>query len=96
MQTEMLIGAKFEKGTETDEAILNPKTGETILDLPEASHGQIEAAVAAAEKAFITWSRTTPGQRSAYLLKIADRIEAEAGISPRSNRSTAASRSTRC
>ena len=78
MQTEMLIGAKFEKGTETDEAILNPKTGETILDLPEASHGQIEAAVAAAEKAFITWSRTTPGQRSGYLLKIADRIEAEA------------------
>jgi aminobutyraldehyde dehydrogenase len=78
MQTEMLIGAKFEKGTETDEAILNPKTGETILDLPEASHGQIEAAVAAAEAAFTTWSRTTPGQRAGYLLKIAERIEAEA------------------
>jgi aminobutyraldehyde dehydrogenase len=78
MQTEMLIGAKFEKGTETDEAILNPKTGETILDLPEASHGQIEAAVAAAEEAFTTWSRTTPGQRAGYLLKIAERIEAEA------------------
>jgi aminobutyraldehyde dehydrogenase len=78
MQTEMLIGAKFEKGTETDEAILNPKTGETILDLPEASHGQIEAAVAAAEAAFTTWSRTTPGQRAGYLLKIAERIEDEA------------------
>jgi aminobutyraldehyde dehydrogenase len=78
MQTEMLIGAKFEKGTETDEAILNPKTGETILDLPEASHGQIEAAVAAAEAAFTAWSRTTPGQRAGYLLKIAERIEAEA------------------
>jgi aminobutyraldehyde dehydrogenase len=78
MQTEMLIGSKFEKGTEIEEAILNPKTGETILGLPEASHGQIEAAVAAAEKAFSTWSRTTPGQRSGYLLRIADRIEAEA------------------
>ena len=78
MQTEMLIGSKFEKGTEADEAILNPKTGETILGLPEASHAQIEAAVAAAEKAFASWSRTTPGQRSGYLLKIADRIEAEA------------------
>jgi aminobutyraldehyde dehydrogenase len=78
MQTEMLIGATFQKGTETDEAILNPKTGETILDLPEASHGQIEAAVAAAEGAFATWSRTTPAQRAGYLLKIADRIEAEA------------------
>ena len=51
MQTEMLIGSKFEKGTETEEQILNPKTGETILDLPEASQSQIEAAVAAAEKA---------------------------------------------
>ena len=78
MQTEMLIGSKFEKGTETEEQILNPKTGETILDLPEASQSQIEAAVAAAEKAFATWSRTTPAQRSGYLLKIADRIEAEA------------------
>ncbi|SMH57842.1 gamma-aminobutyraldehyde dehydrogenase [Mesorhizobium australicum] len=78
MQTEMLIGSKFEKGTEADETIFNPKTGETILNLPEASQGQIEAAVAAADKAFVDWSRTTPAQRSGYLLKIADRIEAEA------------------
>ena len=78
MDTQMLIGSAFQKGTEADEQIFNPKTGETILDLPEASQGQIEAAVAAAEKAFATWSRTTPGQRSGYLLKIAERIEAEA------------------
>ena len=74
----MLIGSRFEKGTETEEPILDPKTGGTILDLPEASEAQIKAAVAAAEKAFATWSRTTPAQRSGYLLKIADRIEAEA------------------
>jgi aminobutyraldehyde dehydrogenase len=78
LDTGMLIGACFEGGTETPEPILNPKTGETILDLPEASEAQIDAAVAAADKAFQTWSRTTPAQRSAYLLKIADRIEAEA------------------
>ncbi len=78
MDTEMFIGSKFEKGTEAEEAILNPKTGETILNLPEASQAQIDAAVAAAEKAFAAWSRTTPGERSGYLLKIADRIEAEA------------------
>ena len=79
MFTEMLIGARFEKGTETEEPILNPKTGETVLKLPEASQSQIDAAVAAAEKAFALWSRTTPAQRSGYLLKIAERIEAEAG-----------------
>ncbi len=78
MHTEMLIGAKFEAGTETAEAVLNPRTGGKILDLPEASAAQIDAAVAAAEKAFVTWSRTTPAQRSVYLLKIAERIEADA------------------
>ncbi|RWG38397.1 MAG: aldehyde dehydrogenase family protein, partial [Mesorhizobium sp.] len=78
MDTKMLIGSKFEKGTETEEPILNPKTGATILNLPEASQAQIEAAVLAAEKAFVTWSRTTPAQRSGYLLKIADRVEAAA------------------
>jgi acyl-CoA reductase-like NAD-dependent aldehyde dehydrogenase len=49
-----------------------------VLGLPEASQSQIEDAIAAAGKAFVTWSRTTPGQRSGYLLQIADRIEKEA------------------
>jgi aminobutyraldehyde dehydrogenase len=78
MDTQMLIGDRFEAGTETEEPILNPRTGATILGLPEANQGQIDAAVAAAEKAFATWSRSTPAQRSGYLLKIADRIEAQA------------------
>ena len=78
MDTEMLIGARFEAGTESEEHILNPKTGETVADLPEASHAQIDAAVDAAEKAFRGWSMTTPGERSAYLLKIADAIERDA------------------
>lgn len=78
MDTQMLIGSTFEKGAETEEPILNPKNGATILNLPEASPAQIEAAVSAAEQAFVSWSRTTPAQRSGYLLRIADRIEAEA------------------
>ncbi|MDF1634467.1 gamma-aminobutyraldehyde dehydrogenase [Mycoplana sp. MJR14] len=78
METQMLIGARFEAGTESEEHILNPKTGETVADLPEASHAQIDAAVDAAEKAFSTWAATTPAERSAYLLKIADAIERDA------------------
>jgi aminobutyraldehyde dehydrogenase len=74
----MLIGSAFEAGTEEEENVLNPRTGESILHLPEASTGQIDRAVDAAEAAFATWSRTTPAERSAYLLKIADRIEAAA------------------
>ena len=68
---EMLIGSTFEAGTEGEETILNPRNGETILKLPEAGAAQIDRAVAAARKAFDGWSRTTPGQRSNLLLKIA-------------------------
>jgi aminobutyraldehyde dehydrogenase len=78
MDTQMLIGNRFEAGMEAEEKIFNPRTGETVLNLPEASITQIDAAVDAAEAAFATWSRTTPAERSGYLLKIADRIEAEA------------------
>ncbi len=78
MDTQMLIGAQFEAGTETEENIYNPRTGEIVVKVPEASKDQINRAVEAAEKAFKTWSRTTPADRSRYLLKIADRIEAEA------------------
>lgn len=78
METAMLIGGAFEAGTEAEETILNPRTGAVILKLPEASADQIDRAVAAARKAFASWSRTTPAQRSGYLLRIADRIEANA------------------
>jgi aminobutyraldehyde dehydrogenase len=74
----MLIGSAFEAGTETDEIILNPKNGAEILRLPEASPSQIDAAVNAAKAAFSGWSRTTPGQRSGYLLRIAEAIEKDA------------------
>jgi aminobutyraldehyde dehydrogenase len=78
MDTKLLINGEFAAGTETAETILNPRTGETILELPEASAEQIDAAARAAAEAFDGWSRTTPAERSAALLRIADRIEAEA------------------
>ena len=77
MNTQMLIGGEFEAGTEVEENILNPRTGTSILMMPEASTAQIDRAVAAARAAFPAWSRTTPAHRSNLLLKIADRIEAE-------------------
>ena len=76
MNTEMLIGSRFVKGTEHEEKILNPRTGEVILSLPEASAEQIDAAVEAADRAFVTWSRTTPAERAGYLLRLADAIVA--------------------
>ncbi len=78
IDTQLLIGPVFEAGTEVREPILNPRTGGLILEVPEASQSQIDRAVASARKAFAGWSRTTPSERSAALLRIADRVEAEA------------------
>ena len=78
IQTQLLIGSAFEAGQEAKEPVLNPRTGALILEVPEASTAQVDRAVAAARKAFDGWSRATPAERSAALLTIADRIEAEA------------------
>ncbi|HEY1961291.1 MAG TPA: aldehyde dehydrogenase family protein, partial [Rhizomicrobium sp.] len=78
MQTELLIGGKFEAGQGAAERIVNPRNGRLIVELPEASDAQIDAAVAAAAGALETWSRTTPAERSGALLKVADAIERDA------------------
>jgi len=65
MQTEMLIGGAFTAGENSCEAILNPRTGATIAEVPEASDDQVEAAVAAGAGAFEAWSRTAASERSA-------------------------------
>ncbi|WEX86163.1 gamma-aminobutyraldehyde dehydrogenase [Sinorhizobium garamanticum] len=78
MDTQLLIGSRFEAGAEVEEHILNPRTGAKIIDVAEASHAQIDVAVDAAERAFVAWSQTTPAERSNYLLKIADAIEKNA------------------
>jgi aminobutyraldehyde dehydrogenase len=76
--TEMLIGGTFVAGREAGERVLNPKTEDLLVDLPEASVQQVDEAVNAAEKAFARWSATTPAERSALLLKLADAIERDA------------------
>jgi len=76
MDTNMLIGSSFEPGTETEETVLNPRTGETILKMPEANSDQISRAVSGARAAFPAWAKTTPAERSEKLLAIADAVEA--------------------
>jgi aminomuconate-semialdehyde/2-hydroxymuconate-6-semialdehyde dehydrogenase len=54
---------------------LNPATGEVIARIPDSDRTDVEAAVAAAKRAFPAWSRTPAEQRSRMLLKLADLIE---------------------
>jgi betaine-aldehyde dehydrogenase len=56
--------------------LINPATGLPFAEMPVSNAADVDAAVAAAAKAFTTWKRTTPSQRSLMLLKIADILEA--------------------
>lgn len=56
----------------------NPATGALLATVPRGSAADIDAAVGAARKAFEgPWSKFTPFERQALLLRIADRFEAE-------------------
>lgn len=72
------IGGRAEVGDDVTETAYNPATGKTLASVASASRAQVDAAVAAAEKAFATWSVMTPKERSIRLLRIADRIESMA------------------
>ena len=78
MQTKLLIKGKFVSGKGEKEEVLDPATGKLIVEVPEASEEQVDAAVQAATDAFAGWAATAPKDRAALLLKLADRIEAEA------------------
>ena len=78
MQTRLLIDGELTGGEGVAESILDPATGTQIAQVPEASREQLEAAVGAAKSAFKGWSQTTPKDRAALLLKLADRIEGDA------------------
>lgn len=56
----------------------NPATGEKLTEIAIAEKEDVDRAVTSAWKAFETWSKTSPQERSKYLLKIADRLEEEA------------------
>ncbi|MGB9183079.1 MAG: gamma-aminobutyraldehyde dehydrogenase, partial [Solirubrobacteraceae bacterium] len=60
------------------EPILNPANGEVIAHAPLSSPEDVNRAVAAARAAFDGWSNTTPGERAAAMLKLADAIEEHA------------------
>ena len=77
MQKKLLINGRLVAGQGSVEEVLNPATGKVIARVAEASDGQIDAAVRAAEKASEGWSQTPPKDRSTLLLKLADRIEAD-------------------
>jgi aminobutyraldehyde dehydrogenase len=78
MQTQMLIDGRLRSGQGAQEDILDPATGARIAAVPAATPEQVNAAVAAAERAFAGWAATVPKDRATALLRIADSLESDA------------------
>lgn len=66
------------RSTATTQDVRNPSTGAVVGRMPMATTQDLDAAVAAANRAFRRWSETPDAVREAACLAIADRIEAHA------------------
>ncbi|WP_336096423.1 gamma-aminobutyraldehyde dehydrogenase [Roseovarius sp. CH_XMU1461] len=76
MQTDMLINGEMVAGQGAALPVLDPATGRQVAEVAEATPEQIEAATRAAHEAFESYRLSTPSERAAHLLAIADVIEA--------------------
>lgn len=75
MQHQLFINGELVNGEGEEQAVYNPATGEVLLSIAEASHAQVDAAVEAADRAFVEWGQTTPKARAEALLQLAQVIE---------------------
>ncbi|HET8784740.1 MAG TPA: gamma-aminobutyraldehyde dehydrogenase [Candidatus Limnocylindrales bacterium] len=76
---QQFIGGDFVDAADGRTAeVVNPANDQVIANVPASSQEDVDRAVDAAEKAFETWKKTTPQDRSLLLLKIADALEAKA------------------
>jgi aldehyde dehydrogenase (NAD+) len=76
--TKLLIGGHFVDALEGGVVdVVNPYDNTLLAAVAEARGADVDLAVAAAQKAFPIWSRLAAHERGRFLLKLADRIEAE-------------------
>ncbi len=73
---EMLIDGEFVTNSRMI-PVINPATEEVISEVPDATEQDVDAAVAAADRAQIAWSRLPAIRRAGYLHEIADAIRAK-------------------
>ncbi|MFJ5295116.1 gamma-aminobutyraldehyde dehydrogenase [Pseudomonas sp. NPDC088368] len=78
MQTKLLINGHLVAGEGPAQPVFNPALGRVLVEINEATEGQVDTAVRAADAAFESWSQTAPKDRSLLLLKLADAIDAHA------------------
>ena len=79
MRTQLFIDGEFVDGVEGSTIdVLNPHDGTRLAVVAEATAGDVDRAVDAAQRAFPAWARTGAADRGRLLLELADAIEARA------------------
>jgi lactaldehyde dehydrogenase/glycolaldehyde dehydrogenase len=73
------IDGSWAKGEGEPMQVMRPRTGETIVELPQASPAQVRSALESSHRAQVGWARTTSVERGALLRQIADVIAANRG-----------------
>ncbi|HYH40407.1 MAG TPA: NAD-dependent succinate-semialdehyde dehydrogenase [Burkholderiales bacterium] len=69
----LYIDGEFVEGQgRKTEPVINPASGEVIGQLPHASREDLDRALASAQRAFQSWKKTSPLERSAILRKVAE------------------------
>jgi aldehyde dehydrogenase (NAD+) len=69
----MVIDGKIQQGTATFD-VLNPATKELIAQVPDATAQDLDAAIAAARKAFPSWAATPIEERKAKMKALGDAV----------------------
>ena len=65
-------GEFIQGGDRREQDVVNPATGEVLGKLPHASRADLDRALAAAQRAFESWKKTSPLERSRILRKVAE------------------------
>ena len=74
---KMIIdGKETESGSGKRMDVIDPATEKVVGSVPRGTAEDVDRAVKAARRAFRKWGRTTPGERSTLLNKLADRLDA--------------------
>src|SRR5690242_13782964 len=66
------------RGSKETHRVTDPRTEEELWECPVATAEDFEDAVAAAQRAFTSWSQTTVAERQTLLVKLADVLRANA------------------
>ena len=72
------VGGAAVEGSGPEFSVLDPATGQPIVDFTLAGPADVDTAVAAARAAFPDWSRSTPGERSTVMHTLAAALTAMA------------------